>query len=350
MNAARAFLRVGLDIWRKPALALSRAPTKAERAAWPDDVHPGGSWTGGTYAMDGWPANKPWVTSWGHRPRLYPPGDMVLVAPVALVYHFTALSLTAANRWLFALFLVYAHVAIFFLLEESLVRGSDVPGGRAATPLLYAGALAAYIEIVFWTLQGFYDAAAIAPLLLCASYLRARRGLAAAVCYGVAVFIHFRALFLAPWAIYAAWIFVHDRQWRGLRAKDALGIVVGASCAGAALAVFALVTPTLAEQSINNSVNLKIATAHPGALLAFSGVALVASALLVWAKAWLDLGMLAWLTLVLLQVKEAHEWHIVIPLAWLVAPVWIARPGHGEAVRAARWLVLGYVAFRVMVN
>src|SRR4051812_34116403 len=75
MNAARAFPRVGLDLWREPATALSRAPTEEERAAWPDDVHPGGRWKGTTTVVDGWPVTKPWVTSWGHKPRLYPPGD-----------------------------------------------------------------------------------------------------------------------------------------------------------------------------------------------------------------------------------------------------------------------------------
>ena len=344
MNATRAFPRVGLDIWRKPATALSRAPTEAERAAWPDDVHPGGKWKGGTYAMDGWPVTKPWVTSWAHEPRPYPPGDMLLVAPVALVYHHTDLSLTEANRWLFTLFLVYAHISIFFVVESALGEK------RSSIPLLELATLIAYVEIVFWTLQGFYDAAAIAPLLLCARYLHERRGLAATVAYSVAAFIHFRALFLAPWALYGAWIFVRDRQWRGLRRRDYAVMGIGAACAGAALSAFALVTPTLAKQDVNNSVNICVPSVRVGALLAFSTVVIVAASMLVLVRAWFDLVTLAWMTLVILLVKEVHHWHVMIPMAWLVAPVHASGPPSTEIVRASRLLMLAYVTLMILVT
>ena len=344
MNAARAFTRVGLDIWRKPAQELARPPTPAEQAAFPDDVHPGGSWKGAVYMMDGWPVTKPWVTSWGHKPRLYPPGDMILVAPAALAYHFTDLSLTQANRLLYALFLIYAHVAIFFIVLGVL----EEPWRKM--PILVVAALATYIQIIFWTFQGFYDAAAIGPLLLCARYLRERRGLAAAVAYAVGAFIHFRALFLAPLAVYAVWIFVQDRQWRALRGRDYGAMVTGALCGGATLTALALVAPTLSRQDVNNSVNLSVAAAHPGAVAAFSAVVLVTAGLVAWARAWLDLAMLGWLAVMWFRVNEAHEWHVVVWLSWLVAPVWIVREGKSEVVRAARLALLGYVAFRVMVN
>ncbi len=344
MNAARAFPRVGIDIWRKPAIELSRAPSAAERAAWPADVHPGGSWRGGATVVDGWPADKPWVTSWGQIPRLYPPGDMLLVAPVAWLYHQTNLTLTEANRWLFALFLIYAHLGVFFI-----VRGLLEENPRSM-PLLDIAALATYIYALFWTMQGFYDAAAIAPLLLCARCLRERRGLAAGVAYCVAAFLHFRALFLAPWAIYAAWIFIHDRQWRDLRARDLLALFLGLFCAAASLTALKLVSPTLAQQEINNSVNLSIASHHVGALMLFALVVSIAACALSYARAWFDLATLAWLTMMMLMVKEAHEWHVVILLAWLVAPVLMVREKRAELVRAARLVSLVYLAFMVMVN
>jgi hypothetical protein len=339
MNAARAFPRVGLDIWRKPAVELTRPATPQEEAAWPADVHPGGKWTGGTYVMEGWPADKPWVTSWGKIPRLYPPGDMLLVAPVALAYHFSGLSLTEANRWLFALLLLYAHLGIFLILESLLLSTPR------SSPLLYPLGLTTCVLMVVWSLQGFYDAAAIAPLLLCARYLQQRRGLAALVAFTVAAFIHFRSFFLAPWAVYAVWIFVRDGQWRGLRARDFFAAGAGGLCAFASLGVFALVSPVLAKQQINNSLNLTVP--HAAALLAFAAVVAVATFLLSRARAWIDLAVLGWLTLMMFFVKEAHEWHIVIPLAWVVAPVESSRPG---LVRTARMLVIAYLAVRVMVN
>jgi hypothetical protein len=342
MNAARALPRVGLDLWKKSAESLGRAPTDAEWRALPDDVHPGGTWKGGVFMLDGWPAEKPWVTSSAHQPRLYPPGDLVLVAPIALVYHYTALSLTEANRWLFALLLLYAHVAIFVLLEGAL-------GERWRTrPLIPLVTAVAYGEIIFWTLQGFYDAAALVPLVLCARYLDERRALAAAVAYSVAAVIHFRAFFVAPWALYAAWLFVRERKWRGLGLRDAGGLLCGLVCGGAALATFALVAPALARQAVDNPVSLAAATRHPAALVAFAVAVVVAGAMLARASAWLDLAVLAWMTLMILCVREAHSWHIVILLAWLIAPV--ARARGGETVRAARLVVLACVQLAVMVN
>jgi hypothetical protein len=341
MNAARAFTRVGLDIWRKPAIALTRPPTPEEEVAFPADVHPGGKWTGGVYMIDGWPATKPWVTSWGQQPRLYPPGDMLLVAPVALVYHHTSLSLTEANRWLYSFFLVYAHAAIFFIVWGAAVEK------RLALPLLDLCALFVTVQIVFWTLQGFYDAAAVGPLLVCARYLDARRGLAAAVAYSVAAFIHFRAFFLAPWVMYAAWIFAQDRQWRGLRPRDWGAVAVGAVCSFGSLFAFALVVPTLGGQKLNNVMHWSHAADDPRGLAVLAAVSIVAAVLLARVRAWLDLAVLAWLTLIILVVNEAHEWHIVIPLAWLVAPVSVVIPGKTETVRAARLLFMGHVAVRV---
>ena len=53
--------------------------------------------------------------------------------------------------------------------------------------------LLVWFPVVHWTLEGFYDVAMIAPLLLCWRYLGQRRGLAAGVAFCAAAFLHFRA-------------------------------------------------------------------------------------------------------------------------------------------------------------
>lgn len=344
MNAARALPRVGLDLWRKPVEVLARAPTPAEWRDFPADVHPGGRWTGGVYMLDGWPADKPWVTSSVHQPRLYPPGDLLLVAPVALAYHFTGLSLTEANRWLYALFLVYAHLALFLIFETAL--------RQPLRPLLAVATLAAYVMIIFWTLQGFYDPAALFPLLLCARWIEARRERDAAVSYCVAAAVHFRTFFLAPWAVLPGWRFVRERKWRQLGLRDLGPIALGAVCAALSLGAFALVSSAIGRQQINNPVHLGVAAAHPVRFILFLAVVLAAGALLTRARAWLDLATLAWLALMVLFVREAHEWHLLIPMAWLVAPVTLdgERGRRDEWVRSARLMVLAYLQAAVMVN
>jgi hypothetical protein len=49
-------------------------------------------------------------------------------------------------------------------------------------------------------------------------------------------------------------------------------------------------------------------------------------------------------------VKEAYPWHSVIPLAWLVAPVSVARPGASAVVRGVRLAILVLVGVGVMRN
>src|SRR4051812_46917425 len=59
MNAARLFPRLGPEFWRKPAAELLPPLTAEEIAGLPDDVRQGGSYTGGLFRVDGWPAGKP---------------------------------------------------------------------------------------------------------------------------------------------------------------------------------------------------------------------------------------------------------------------------------------------------
>jgi hypothetical protein len=221
---------------------------------------------------------------------------------------------------------------------------------RAGAVLRTVVSLCAYILMIFWTFQGFYDAAAVGPLVLSARLLQERRGLAAGVAYAVGAVIHFRAMFLAPWAIAAAWTFFADKQWRTMRAKDVAALLAGAIAATGSLTAFALVSPTLGRQDVNNPVNVTVPSPHLGAIAIFAAVVALAAALIVRARARLDLAMLAWLTFMVLVVKEAHEWHIVVLLAWLVAPVTSGRPRGEAMVLCGRLAMLGYTAFGVMIN
>lgn len=344
LNAARALPRVGLDLWRRGAAQLFPAATPTQLAAMPADVRAGGSWTGGIYVVPGWPLDKPWTTSWSSKARPYPPGDLVVVAPVALLYHFTDLSLANANRLLIALFLILAHVALYFALGHAL------RDGNLTTPLVTISALLFYSEAIHWSLKGFYDTAAIIPLLLCAGFLHQRRGLAAAVAYSAAAAIHFRVYFLAPWALYAAWLFLRDQQWRGFRPRDYGAALAGLACAAASLTAFALVTPTIAGQDVTNPVNLAGSALNWNAAVPLWMVVTLGGAALVVARAWLDLAMLSWMALMIFYLREAYPWHILVLMTWLPAPVSVARPGAAELVRAVRLGVIAVIAMLVLGN
>jgi hypothetical protein len=137
MSAARAFPLVGDELWRQPASRLFRSLARRELARLPEDARAMGD--PDTRHVPGWPADKPYFQSWSNKPRLYPPGDLVLVAPVALAYHHTALSFSGATELLIVLFVFYGHVGLllalatlypFFLLWPALSQLSpNIPIG-----------------------------------------------------------------------------------------------------------------------------------------------------------------------------------------------------------------------------
>lgn len=329
MNAARIFPRMGRDIWRVPIAASFRKLTYPEILTMPPDVQNGASSSGGLFYVPGWPEHKPLAIGWSHKTRMYPPGDMLLVAPIAALYHYTHLSLTGACRLLLGWFIVLAHVALFFFFLNYY------EGKRSGLDWLVA--FLVYSHVMYWTLEGFYDAAAIVPLVVCTRYLARRRGLAAGVSYCVGALLHFRVFFQAPWALWALALMLRDRFWRRLRPVHLVAILVAMACASASLFAFWLDWASLRDVMINNPLRAWL-TPHDRALgwnlkvvLAVCALAFVAS------RAWFNLVSLAWLGYVLFSLRELFYWHMLVSTAWIAAPT--NRP----VVRAAR------VAFLVTV-
>jgi hypothetical protein len=313
MNATRVFPRVGIDIWRVPMAQAFPRISAEEAAALPRDVS---GMIRETFDVPGWPRDKPMVQGWSFIPRLYPPGDMLLVAPIAAAYHHTGLTFAAANRLLVLLFLAGAHVTLFVMLRSALAP-SPQPGSR----VLFLAV--AYTSLVYWALEGFYDVWALAPLVIAAALLARGRGLAALVAYSVAAVLHFRAFMLGPWAIYAAYLALRQRPW-GRRGWAAIAVIAVLSVAS--LAPFALVWPTInalpPQGGIDSSpklVALVLMTAACGAAFAF-------------ARAWLDLSVLCWVAVMLYGMRGVYPWYWLFLLPWLVAPV------VGRAAARASWV------------
>jgi hypothetical protein len=331
MNAARVFPRMGIDIWRVPIASRFRQLTWREMAEMPEDVQAGGSLSGGVFYVPGWPKTKPLAIGWSIKPRMYPPGDMLLVAPIAAIYHYTSLSLTGACRLLLGWFIVLAHAALFFFflnVFESKDRGLD-----------WLVAFLVYSHVMYWTLEGFYDAAVIVPLVICTRYLGRRRGLAAGVAYCVAAFFHFRAFFHAPWALWAVGSMLRNRFRRSLRPRHVFAIGVALACATASLAVFWLDWDSLRNVISNNPLRFPN-TPHDRALAwSFKVVVAVCALAFVASRAWLDLLSLAWLAFVAVKLREFYYWHMLISTSW------IAAPASRSVVRAARLaFLLGLLA------
>jgi hypothetical protein len=312
MNAARAFARIGQDLWTKPYSEIFQALTEDELKRMPADVRAGGSSTGSVLLVPGWPEQKPLATNWVQRPRPYPPGVLLLVAPVSVLYHFTPLSLTGACRILIGLFIVLTHVAFYWLLLAYF------EGSRSGIEWL--GLFFIYSYLMRWTLDGFYDSAAILPLVLCARYLGQRRGLAALVAYCIAGFLHFRVFFLAPWVMYAVYLFLTQKEWQGATRRNIAALIVAGVLAAASLYVFAMGWPAMREYGVNNPLRLFTPTLNGPMAFNFVVLLVVCGVGLLWTRAWLDLAMLGWLGLVFFSVRELWWWHFMIPITWIGAP------------------------------
>jgi len=320
MNAARLFPRVGLDLWKRPIAEMFRPASEAEQARAPEDVVRAGH----MLHVPWWPDDKPYVGGWTALPRPYPPGDMVVVAPIALLYSATSLSLAAACHLLILWFLFLAHAAFWLVWRNR----PDV----ASWPYL-AAAIASYTFVIFWTLRGFYDGAAMIPLVVCAACIGKGRPLGILATFSLALFIHFRALFYVPWALYGMWRAAKVRAWRDATPLEWVAVVASAALACVAAITLVLVAPALSLLPLESPI-------HPGHLKAIPLVAFVASlavGLLAFARAraWLDVAMILWLALMLCSIRQVQAWHAFLLFPWLFA----AAPR--ESVRIAR---IGFVA------
>jgi hypothetical protein len=350
LNTTRLFAKVGLDLYRKPIASHARPLTEEEQLALPKDIDPKGPQRE-VLMVDGWPIDKPLVASWTGRPRMHPPGDHVLVGPVALLYHHTSLSFTGANRLLILLFLVYAHIAMFVVLDT----WARATRSRLLGPGVLVSALVC-LEAVHWSFEGFYEPIMIAPLLLMARALATRRWLAAGLFYAIAVTIHFRALFFMPWALAAVAGAVSTRAWKEWRGWDLVALAATVILVTIAATVFLLLWPTLRSLPVEHNPASWTAHGDPQARRALLAMAIAAGLVLAWSRAWLDVLVLAWMTVMFVSLRESYEWDLLTAMAWLPAPV-IGLEGGGmravrreEAVKAARLVFMMFAGVMLFRN
>jgi hypothetical protein len=339
MNAARVFPRIGIEVWRRPIGRLFRSLTPVELAVMPKDIQAGGSDSGGVYHVPGWPAEKPLIISWSNNPRNYPPGDMLLVAPVAILYHYTDLSFTNANRLLLMLFLVYAHLALFFFFK---FLPELIPANHKLTRVQALAAAVVYVEVIHWTLEGFYDAAALAPLILCGWYIRQRKGMPALAVFCLAAFLHFRAFFFAPLAVYALVIILRDHQWRSWHVREWFGLAAAGMLGAVSLGVFGILWPALRSLPITNPIDLSNELAWLARILlpAFLILAWLAARFLWRLEAWLDFAIFIWMAIMMLSLHETYPWHTILAvMPWLCSPPFVIEPSTAVRVQKIRLLV-----------
>lgn len=335
MNVARAVTRVGVDVWRVPLGELGAPLSENEIAALPEDARVAHG--AGMRDIAGFPADKPFVTSWADTPSFTPPGGLLLTAPVGLGYDLTGLSFADANRLLIAAFLIYAHLSLFVFFHALRLLKAGAIG--------FLGGLIVYGETIHLTLEGFSEAAVIAPLILCGLALYRGNGLAGVGWFVVAAALHLRTLFFLPLALYGVFLIIHRRQWKTWAPSTwaiATATVVGALLTGA---VFLFQWPYLSSVAVTNQVNLTMLAERPDLAVLYAGMFGLLALVLVRARGWADLVVLVWAFALFTVLREAFPWNVLTLAAWIGMPIAASRHDLVRDVRLAALIFAAIVVF-----
>lgn len=332
MNACRAIIFGGVDVWHTPIARALPPLTAEERALLPPEIRAGGE----QFRLSPDMARKPIAVSWSHLPRPYPPGDCVAVLPVALLYQWTSLEFRHATRLLIWLFVFYAHLAVLFFARAA----------AEASPPAYLAVTLVYFESIHWALEGFYDVIALVPLSLFALFLHRKNWLLALLAYCAAAFFHFRAFFFGPLALIPAWNLLRHSAWKTWKRREWLVAGAAVVLAVAALWTFHAASAALPLFPLDNPLAWSSPTRSlvgPAAVLA------VAAGLFFWARAWTDLALVGWLAFMVVNLRQAFAWHVVLLLPWLLLRAGSVEASRQAVLEPARWAVvimLAAVAFR----
>ncbi|GMU59834.1 MAG: hypothetical protein AMXMBFR34_15970 [Myxococcaceae bacterium] len=333
MNACRAFLFGGVDVWQTP-IAQALAPlTPEERAALPPEIRGGGE----QFRLPTSTARKPIAVSWSQLPRPYPPGDFVAVLPVALLYQWTDLEFRNATRLLVWFFVLYAHLAVLFFARAAW---DSSPPAVLATVLVY-------FEAIHWALEGFYDSIALVPLALFALFLSRRQWLLAVLAYSIAAFFHFRAFFFGPLALLPAWHLVQARAWKQWTRGQWLVAGVTALLSGLALWTFKTASAALSSFPLDNPVAW---TGPWQSRVGLFSAAAICAGVFLYARAWRDLILAGWLLFMAVNLRQAFAWHALLLLPWLILRPAAADPTRQAVAEPARWAMVICLATLVFRN
>jgi len=278
---------------------------------------------------------RPLTTNWRQFPRPYPAGWLLWHAPAAILYEHTALSFYTINRLMVMQDLLAAHLAIAALAALLLLPR---PGERRASGTILA--VRAFVialagqELVRWTLLGYYDAIAVAAAIVGIMRFRDRRDADAALWFAIAMFLHYRALWIcAPLFGLCALRAFGDREAR--RGLIAPGVLLALT-----IGTFLLVRPALRTFPHTNPVFWfhfdRMNPEHWNLMLPL----VLAFAFLIGTRAYLVTLVAVFQLYVVSRTLQVQPWHALslIPLIAL-ARVRPGRGGTGELAASVLFLV-----------
>lgn len=213
-----------------------------------------------------------------HLPRHYPPGLYLALTPLALAFRTGWLS--AGTTYLLAILIFAAFALACGVVLGSLLLTNSLMPMNWGSWIFFA---LSTMELVRWALNGMYDSVGVFFLLIALVSLTQRRWSRTYFWYALALFVHFRSLWLMPLGLFALvqwWLerarATHElqidhglRATHGLRADQCrtLGattlafakdpwLVAGTILGLISIGTFLLAMPGLKDLPVNNSLYL----------------------------------------------------------------------------------------------
>jgi hypothetical protein len=248
---AALFYRHGFDVYRFPASRYCKAPSDAVARQLPPEA--GCRWCVAAGAST---AERPLCINWQGLRNAYPPGLVLYSLPEVLLLQHTSLSLRAINLFTVLKYLIVAHLLIWLLFKLVFQPPEDDRAEPGERWLRYGLFGLFYLEILKWTLSGFYDPIAVCALFVGVWQLRRKRGVEAILALSAAVFLHYRALWYLPLFAFAGWTALRNREWHKGRGGALAKLAASALVLGLSLYAFVLMAPGLKDFPGNSGVRL----------------------------------------------------------------------------------------------
>jgi hypothetical protein len=334
------FLEHGFDVYRFQTSHFCAAPPAGALHALPP-VNAAVDWC----VTKGATATRPLLINWQDTRAGYPPGLFLYSLPEVLLFEATPLSHRAINLFTILKYLALAHVLLWLFFRIVVSAENDPSRAGPGVAWLRWGFFAlVYLEVLKWTLCGFYDPIAVAALLLGIWLLGERRGVDALLALSAAVFLHYRALWYLPLFGFAAVAILKSRAWRSGGAATYAKLGAAAVMIGVSAYAFALLYPGLALLPATNPVLLKKLIAGTSAGLDLLIPLLPVGLYLIASRQWAFLACAAWQIVMFVETPQIQPWHCLFLLP-LFALARVGGKRGATAAAATLFLIESFVVF-----
>lgn len=280
-----------------------------------------------TYQIAGRLNKRGLEMNWSVVPRAYPPGLFLYSSVEALLFEFTSTPIENINKISLIKYLFVAHILLLALI---LLFLSGLPHGITIVLVFFL-----YIQIIWWTLSGFYDCFAVLFVVLSLQQIFVRQNPWLSILfYSIALFCSFRAIWYLPVLLFVAVAFLSpDRRREFWKHKNLILSILSVILFGLSLYAFYCLSPSLADFTGTNIFHYTNLIVNRYSSFTCWGLPLmVLLAGLLFERAWKVAIIVLWQAVVLSCTYQLQPWHSlflipIIPAAYMATKDPMRRTG-----------------------